>query len=167
MIQHLQYGMNRAGLRVIRAIYEALKSRMHHRTGAHRARLNCNKQFAASKAMVTNGSTCLTQRNDLSVRRGIAVRNIAIPALPYDSPLENHHGSHRHFIGFEGTLRTPQSLQHPGLVRLSIGNQVLGCSCSIASHDSSQGQECGTSSILSVLWRGEEGRIRSRHTEPA
>lgn len=55
VIQQLHHRPHGAGFRVVCAINHALDARMHHRSGAHSARLNCNKQVAVRQTMVTEG----------------------------------------------------------------------------------------------------------------
>jgi len=90
MIQNLKHGMNRARFRVIRSVNQPLQASMHHRSCTHRARLNCNKELAVSQAMVTDVLTSLTQRDDLGVRGGIGVGEIAIPSSSDDLAFANH-----------------------------------------------------------------------------
>src|ERR1035438_1688254 len=87
MIQHLHHRMNRACFRIRCAINQALDPGMHHRTCAHRARFNCNKQVAAGQTMVTDGCTGLAQGDDLGVGGGVEIRDVAIPPAAHDAPL--------------------------------------------------------------------------------
>src|SRR3984957_6978208 len=116
MIQDLHHRPHRAGLRIVGAIDEPLDAGMHHRTGAHSARLNCNKQIAVSQAVVTNGCTRLAQRNNLSVRGWVGVRDIAIPSPANDAAPMHDHRSDGNFAGFERALSAAQSLFHPEFV---------------------------------------------------
>ena len=53
VINYLHYRVDRARFRVIGSVYQPLDARMNHRAGTHRARLDCNKQFAITKPVVT------------------------------------------------------------------------------------------------------------------
>jgi hypothetical protein len=57
MIHNLHHRVNRPGFGIVRTIYEAMNAGVNHCTGAHGARLNCNKQFAflLAEAMITKG----------------------------------------------------------------------------------------------------------------
>ena len=94
---------------------------MHHRTRTHRAGLNCNKQVAPSQAMATDGFAGLSQRDDLGMRRGILLRNVAVPPAAHDLFLEYDRGAHRNFSHLKGALRTAQRLLHPEFVLFRTG----------------------------------------------
>src|ERR1700678_2003639 len=116
MIQQLHHRPHGPGFRVVCAVNQAPDARMHHRTGAHSARLNCNKQVAVRQAMVTDGCSGLAQRNNFGVSRGIMLADITVPSTPDNLLPQYHHGSNRNFASFEGALRGTQSLLHPEFV---------------------------------------------------
>src|SRR6185437_3149004 len=71
MVQHLQYGMDRARFWIIRTVNQALNSSMDERASAHGARFNCSKQLAAAQAVIANRPGGFAQRHDLCVGGGI------------------------------------------------------------------------------------------------
>jgi hypothetical protein len=93
---------------------------MNHRAGAHRARLNCNKQLAIFQTMVTEGDTGFAQRNDLGMCRGIAISNVAVPSPADNLSIVHDDCADRNFSGLECALGTAQSFLHPEFVGGSI-----------------------------------------------
>jgi hypothetical protein len=125
MIQDLHHRSYGPSFGVIRAIHKASDAGMYEGAGAHRARLNCNKQFALFQPMVTNGCTGFAQSQDLSMRRWVTVRDIAIPSPPYDPAVANGHRADWHFSCLERTLGTAKSLLHPQLIRSGVGRCLV------------------------------------------
>jgi hypothetical protein len=116
VIQQLHYRIHCARFGIVRAIDEALDPGVHQRSGAHWARFNCSKQVALGEAVVTDGCTGLTQRDDFGVGGGIVVADIAVPAASDNSSVAYDHRSYRDFAGFEGALRGAQGFFHPEFV---------------------------------------------------
>src|SRR5258708_27650454 len=138
MIQNLHHRKHRASFRVVRAIYQAVDAGMHHRTGAHCARFNCNKQLAVFQAMVTNGCTSLAQRDHLGVGSRIKVSDISVPSPSHDPAVSDHHCAHWNLSRFKRTLCAAEGLFHPKLVRMNLVRVGLsslfcllgaGCGC--------------------------------------
>src|SRR5579863_1503124 len=117
MVQHLQDGMNRTRLGIVRAENQALDAGMQQRAGTHGTRFNGGKQFAVSQAVVTDGCARLAQRHDFGVRCWIGIGYVAVPAPAHDATLTDHDRPDRDFSSFEGALRRPQGLLHPEFVR--------------------------------------------------
>ena len=122
MVQHLHYGPNCASFWVVGAINQAADARMHDRSRAHRARLNCNKQVAGGKPMVTQGDSGLAQSDNFGVCGGIFIEDVAIPSPAYDAAIMNYHRSDRHFACFQRALSGAQGLLHPEFV---VGSPVV------------------------------------------
>lgn len=97
---------------VVGAVDQALQPSVYHCSRAHGTRLNCNKQFAVSQTVVTNGSTGFSQGDDLGVRGGIGVVEITVPAPADDLALAHHDSAHRHLSGVQGALGGTQGLLH-------------------------------------------------------
>jgi len=95
---------------------------MNNRSRAHGARLNCNKELAVTQTMVTDVRTRLAQSHDFSMRTGIGIFNIAIPAAAYDVSVLDNQRPHRHFSGFQSTLCQSESLSHEKLVGWQVTN---------------------------------------------
>jgi hypothetical protein len=108
--------MDGACLGVIGTVHQTTDTGVNCRSRAHGARLNCSKQFAVTEPVVTEVSSCLAQRYDLSMSGGIAVGEITIPSLSNHSPGAHHDGSHRHFARLQGALGAAQGFLHPKLV---------------------------------------------------
>ena len=113
MIQDLHHRTHGAGFWIVRAIYEALDARMHHRAGAHGARFNCNKQFAVSQAMITDVRARFAQRNDFRMRGGIGIGDIAIPSAADDFSATNDNGAYRDFANLQRSLGAAEGFFHP------------------------------------------------------
>src|SRR5580658_573732 len=131
MIQNLHHRMHGPGLGVVRAVYQALHAGMHQGAGAHRARLNCNKQSAVFETMVTNGCTGLAQRDDLGVGGRVVVGDVAVPSSAYNSVVAKYNRADRDISRFEGALGAAQGFLHPELVRMKLvrggpGSGVFG-----------------------------------------
>ena len=56
MIQHLHHRMNGTRLGIIRAVNQPFQAGVHDCSGAHGARLNCNKQFAVAQTMISEAA---------------------------------------------------------------------------------------------------------------
>jgi hypothetical protein len=116
VVQDFHHRMNRAGFWIVRPIYQALQSRMNQCSGTHRARFNCNKQFAVSQPMVTEVRTGLAEGNDFGMGAGVVICDIAIPASSHDLPIANNDSAHGDFAHFQGTLGGTESVFHPKFV---------------------------------------------------
>jgi hypothetical protein len=66
--------------------------------------------------MVTNGCSRLAQGDDLGMRRGIGVGDVAVPSAADDAFAAHDHCSDRDLARFESALRGSQSLLHPQFV---------------------------------------------------
>jgi len=113
VIHHLQNGMDGACLRIVGTIHQAADAGMNRRSRAHGARLNCSKQFAVSKTVVTDVSSRLAQRQDFRMRGGIVVAEIPIPSSSDHASRAHHHRSHWHFACLKRALSAAQGFFHP------------------------------------------------------
>ncbi len=118
---------------------------MNGRSRAHGARLNCSKQFAVAKPMITEVSSRFAQRHDFSVRAWIAVGEVAVPSSAYYAPCAHHYRSHRHFAGIERALRTTEGFFHPQLVgRKACGRKLAReDQCNVTSGELPESQFAG------------------------
>jgi hypothetical protein len=89
---------------------------MYQRSGAHGTRFNCSKQLAFRQTMVAERRSGLAQRDDLSVRRWIGLRDIAIPSSPNDAACAHHDRAYRYFPRFERALGRAKRFLHPEFV---------------------------------------------------
>ena len=127
MIQHLHHRTDGARLRVISAVNQAFEPGVNQRAGAHGARLNCSKQLAAFQAMVAEGGTGFAQRDDLGVRSGIAIGEVAVAAAADDLAVAHHHRAHRNFSRFQRALGSAESFLHEKFVGAAfVGLKRLG-----------------------------------------
>jgi len=126
MIHNLKHRMNCACFRIIRAKNQPFQACMNHRAGAHRARLNCNKQLAVPQAMVTDVFSSLTKSDDLGVGRGIRVGQIAIPPFTHDLSVADYNRTDRHFANVQSAMGGEKRLLHPEFVGKRIGCTVIG-----------------------------------------
>jgi hypothetical protein len=133
--------MNGSGLWVVGAIHQAAEAGMYRSSRAHGAWLNCNKQFAAAEAVITEVSPGFSQRHYFGVRGGIGIGEIAIPSSSKDAPFADNHGSHGHLVGIEGSLGAAQGLLHPEFVggdvlssqfQFSVASRQFSAHCSAA-----------------------------------
>jgi hypothetical protein len=127
VIYHLQNGMDGPCLWIVGTIHQAAEAGMHGSSRAHGARLNCNKQFAATEAVITEVSSGFAQRHNFGMGGGIGVGEIAIPTASNDAVFADDHGSDGDFAGIEGALGAEQGLLHPEFV----GGAVLGSQFSV------------------------------------
>jgi hypothetical protein len=66
--------------------------------------------------MATDGGAGRAQCHNLRVRRRVGIGNVAVcPAADYPV-FTHHHRSYRNLAGFQGALRSAQSLLHPQFV---------------------------------------------------
>src|ERR1035437_4529402 len=85
MIENLEHGVYRAGLRVFRSVNQAADPRMGDSSGAHRAGLNRHVEIAVEQTIVADGRSGFAQRKDLGVCRGIVGRKRTVASPAYDS----------------------------------------------------------------------------------
>lgn len=134
MIEDLHDRMHRPCFQVVRAVNQPLDTCMHQCSGAHRARFNCSKQFAASKTVVTNGSTGFAQGHDLGMGRGVGVGDIAIPTSSDDASIAHDHGADRNLADFKGALGTTEGFFHPEFIGRDNWRCVVGRSLLVTGH---------------------------------
>lgn len=108
--------MDGARLRIIGAVDQALESGVNQSAGAHRARLNCNKQLAALQAMVTESSTGFAQGDDLGVGGGIGVCEVTVVASADDLSAAHNDCAYGDFSRFQRPLRGSESFFHEKFV---------------------------------------------------
>ncbi len=116
VVQDLHDGTHRTSFGIIGAVHQTLEASVHQSPGAHRARLNCNKQLAISDAVITKVSGRLPQCNYFGVRCWIRVGNVAIPSASHNCFAADDDRPDRYFSSFECALRAAQCLLHPEFV---------------------------------------------------
>ena len=120
MIDHLQNRMDGTGFRVVRSIHQAAEASVNGRSRAHGARLNCSKQFAGAKTMITEVSSGLAQGDHFCVRGGIVVGDIAIPSASDNLTRLHHDRADGHFSSLQGALSAAEGFMHPQFVGLNV-----------------------------------------------
>ena len=98
VIDHLQHRMDGACFRIFRSVHETRDTGMNCGSRAHRARLNCSKQFAVAKAVITEVSSGLAQGDNFGVRGGIGIGQVAVPASPDDAAGVDNDGSYGNLV---------------------------------------------------------------------
>src|SRR5205814_9565101 len=134
--------MHGSSLRIVGPIHQPPDARVHHRSRAHRTRLNCSKQVAATQAMVTERRARFAQCKYLSMRGRIAIKNVPVEAASNHLVLADHNGADRHFANLEGLPGATQRLVHPELVACLIDRHFQASdykSSSSSSNDCSEG----------------------------
>lgn len=125
VIDDLKNRTNGAGLRIIGAIHQPSKARVHGRAGAHRAGLDGDKQIAVDDTVISNVTPCLAQGHDFGVGSGIVLTDVAVPTSAYDTPGADDDSSHWHFADIERALGTAQGFVHPQFVRRKFFRRTL------------------------------------------
>src|SRR5258708_13225710 len=105
--------MNSARLWVIGTIHQTADASKNCRARAHGARLNCSKQFTVDEAVITEVSSRLAQRHDLSVSGCIVIDEVAIPSSSNHAALANDDPSHGHLARLHIPLGPAQRFFHP------------------------------------------------------
>jgi hypothetical protein len=97
VVQDLRHGTNRAGFGISGAIDQAGQTRVYQGSGTHRAWFNCNKQLTAVQAVVADLLSRCAQDDDLRVRSGIVVTEIAIAGASDDLTIADDDRTDGHF----------------------------------------------------------------------
>jgi hypothetical protein len=116
VIQYLHRRMDGARLRVIGAVDQALEPGVNQSAGAHRTRLNCNKQLAAFQSMVTESCTGFAQGDYLGVGGGIGVANVAVAAPANDLSAAHNDCAYGDFSRSQRPLSGSESFFHEKFV---------------------------------------------------
>ena len=102
--QHVHQGTGRAGFFIPRTEDQSPDPAVHHRPGAHYARLQRHIQRGIKQAIVLQHQTALTKRHDFGVRRRIVAANGTVPPFTNHLVIVDQHGAHGHFALVPGTL---------------------------------------------------------------
>src|ERR1700751_4106682 len=97
---------------------------MHHSTGAHGARFNCNKESAVSQTVITNGCSSLAKCDHFGVSSGIAIGDVAVPATADDVSVTHNDSAYGNFMDFQCALGAAEGLFHPELVEMAVHGVV-------------------------------------------
>lgn len=99
MIENREAGADRAAFGIVRAIDEALNASLHHRAGAHRARLDGDVYRRARETIIPHGFCRSAERDHFRVRRRIAIGNRAVGCAGDDSLIQDDDAADRNFSG--------------------------------------------------------------------
>lgn len=118
MLQHVEHAPIGSCLRIARRIDQRSEPRMHHRTGTHRAWLQCADQGAAGEAIIAQRRCCVTHGHDLSVGRRIRIANDAVVAATDDLTFRGkNNGAHRHLACIFRSKRFGHRQAHQLVIR--------------------------------------------------
>jgi hypothetical protein len=120
MIHNLHDGAHSTRLRIIGTVNQTLDTSVHHRTGAHGARFNCNKQIAVSQAIVINRYTGFAESYDLRVGSRVAVRDVAVSSTTDNFSFTHNDRANRDFSQLESTLSAAEGLFHPKFIKTNV-----------------------------------------------
>lgn len=116
MVQHLHDAVDSSGFWIVCAINEPLETRVGNGSGAHGTGFQGDKEFATDKTMIADRASGFAHGDDLGVRRGVVIKQIAIgTASDYLSVVYDHRADRDFPAGF-GALRFTKSLFHPDFV---------------------------------------------------
>lgn len=94
MIKNGKARSHRATLRIIRAVDEALDARLYHGSGAHCTRLNRHVQRSAWQPIISDCLRGLAERENLGMRRRIAVGDGTVTRSPHNSMIDHNDRAH-------------------------------------------------------------------------
>jgi len=86
---------------------------VHHRPGAHYARLKGDIQGGIKQTIVLQHQSALTQRHNFSMRGRIVTANRTVPPFPNHLIVMDQYRAHGHFALFPGALSQRQRMAHP------------------------------------------------------
>ncbi len=112
MVKDRQNGTTGAGFGVSRSKHHTPETRLNNRSGAHRARLDCNIEATFCKTVVPEFSPRPAQGEYFRVRRGVVQVARPVVGSRDHPPIFDHHGAHRNFLLVGGALGLAQSPAH-------------------------------------------------------
>ncbi len=125
IVNDLHHRMYCAGFGVVGPINQTLDACVHHGSGTHRAWFNCNKEFTASKPVVTKECTCLSQGEYLGMRCRVRISDVAVPSPADDLSSRNNNRADRNLAHLQSSLSTAESFFHPKFVGTSHQSSVF------------------------------------------
>src|SRR5258708_3096463 len=109
--------LDRAGLRLRRAIDQPRDPRVDHRPHAHLARLDRHIHRRTGQPVVARLLPCLPQRDDLRVRGGIVQADRLVESPPENLPVHDEHRADRNLAPLARLTRQRQRGLHELTVR--------------------------------------------------
>ncbi|KLP56497.1 hypothetical protein ABR39_09845 [Enterobacter genomosp. O] len=104
MTQHVHQRTGRAGFFIPRPEDQGTDPAVHHRAGAHHARLQRHIQRGLKQAIVLQHKTALAKRHDFSMGGRIVAANGTVPPFANHLIIVDQHGTHGHFALVPGAL---------------------------------------------------------------
>ena len=144
MIQDLHHRMDGARFGVIRAVDQTFQPGMNQSAGTHRARFDCNKEFAVFEAVVAQRGTGLAQGEDFGVSGGVAIGEVAVAAAAYDFSAADDDRAYRDFSRFKRALGGAQRLFHEQFVGFcsAVGKRIHSRTYSVGRCASMDASSC-------------------------
>ena len=116
MAEYFKARMHGAALRIVAAIDEAGDSRLNHRSGTHRARLDRNVNSGAIQAIIFDAFGRRPQGHDLCMGAGIASGNGAVASARQGAIPKDDYAPHGHLAFFSRGSRFNERQLHVGEV---------------------------------------------------
>ena len=108
--------IERAGLRLRRAVDDRADARVHHRAHAHQARLDRDVQRRPRQPVVAEARGRVAHRDDFRVGRRIVRGDRLIASEAGDPAVDHHDGADGHLAGVAGGARFGERGFHPDVV---------------------------------------------------
>ena len=128
-IKYSEAGANRAALEVICAVNEAVDAGLKHCASAHRAGFDGDVKSDSSETVISHSRGGCAQRDDFSVRRGIAVRDGAISGARNDAfsvGSMDDYAAYRYFSALRGQAGLCERQSHVIFIEGDLSGSVAG-----------------------------------------
>ena len=124
MLEQVEQAAARAVLRRGAAEDDACEPHMHHRAGAHRARLLRHVKLAPVQPPVAEHALGLCDREHLRVRGCVLERLDLVEGARDDPPLMHDDASDRYLVRIECATRLPEGFAHEKLIAVEVNDFV-------------------------------------------
>jgi hypothetical protein len=108
--------MDSARFGIVGTVNQAFHAAVDHCASTHGARLNCNKQFAPFKPMISNRRPGCAKRHDLRMGSRIAISDITVSTAACNFASAHYHRPNWHLSRLKRALRGAESLFHKEFV---------------------------------------------------
>jgi len=124
--QHVHQRTGRTGFFIPRTEDQSPDPAVHHRAGAHHARLQRHIQRSIKQAIVLQHQTALAKRHDFGMCSRIVAANRTVPPFTNHLVIVDQHGTYGHFALVPGTLSQRQRMAHPVfMVEFRVGQRLI------------------------------------------
>jgi len=124
--QHVHQRTGRTGFFIPRPENQRPDPAVHHRAGAHHARLQRHIQRGIKQAIVLQHQTALAKRHDFGMRSRIVATNRPVPPFANHLIVMNQHRAHGHFALVPGALSQRQRVAHPVfMIVYRVGQRLI------------------------------------------